>query len=262
MGMTLLGPNRRMQLRTGVAAAFMMLLAGVSHAADTGSAAAAEASVVTANTGYKIGDRYGYRTMDGFSHVEDMRHVLRVTGLADNRVIFNDGFHVTDRFGNDVSVGSYNRISAQEVFVPEYRIGKKWTTLYHLSKAESAEFDVTYDFEVVGREKITVPAGTFNAFRIEGEGHMHQLRGYRQGACKEKHSRFTIWVAPDEVRRYVALDYKQRGAYVGCRYSVVARTELVFYEQDGKLVGVEGKGVENYIPGEVTVPEYSMFGHL
>ncbi len=254
--------NRRFRLPCNIAVALVLVLAGAAHAADTGTMDAAAAVVLKTDTDYKIGDRYDYRAMDGFSLVEEARYILRVTGLNESRVEFNDGFYVSDRLGNDVAVGSYNRISAQEVFVPEYAVGKKWTTLYHLSKAEGAEFDVTYHFEVVGREKITVPAGTFDAYRIEGGGYMHQLRGHRQSACKEKNSIFTFWVAPADVRRFIAMNYIQRGAAIGCKYSVVARTELVYFQQDGRSAGIESTGVENYIPGDATVPEYSVFGPL
>ena len=49
------------------------------------------------------------------------------------------------------------------------------------------------DFRIVARESISVPAGTFNAFRIEGHG----FGLAAAGAYSEKH---TLWYDPERVR--------------------------------------------------------------
>ena len=241
-------------------ATLLIALASVAHAADPNTQNQSPAAVVKMDTDYKIGDRYGYRTQDLFSGMGDDRFTLRVTGLADNQVIFNDGFWVTDRLGNDLAIDDYNRISEQQIFVPEYGVGRKWTTRYQLIK-EDDKFVVTLEFEVVARERITVPAGTFDAYRIEGSGFMHQVRGFRMSACREKAGKFKIWVAPGEVRRFIAKEYTQRGAPLGCRYSVLERTELVYFQQDGRLTGDDSRpGSEKVIPGDVTLPQYGGLG--
>jgi hypothetical protein len=51
--------------------------------------------------------------------------------------------------------------------------------------------------KVVGWEDVTVPAGTFHALRIEGEGSFERLDTTLSGTAKE-----IMWYAP-EVRRYV-----------------------------------------------------------
>lgn len=250
-------------LPLAIPVALLIAFANVAHAADPAVQNQSAAAVVKMDTNYKIGDRYGYRTKDLFSGVEDERYTLRVTGLAENQVIFNDGHRVTDRLGNDLAIASYNRLSEQQVYVPEYGVGRKWTTRYRLDKGEGNVFHVTLDFEVVAREQITVPAGTFDAYRIEGGGYMHQVSGYRKGACKEVRSNFKIWIAPGEVRRYIATEYAQRGAALGCRYTVLTRTDLVYFQQDERLIGDDSRpGVENYVPGDATLPEYGGLGPL
>jgi len=50
---------------------------------------------------------------------------------------------------------------------------------------------------VVGREAITVPAGQFDAIKVEAEG-----RGYTLFKQLQVHSIITIWYAP-KVKRFV-----------------------------------------------------------
>ena len=239
-------------------AALLLALANAVSADELTASSPGSGGTTRADTNYKIGDRYTYRTLDLFSRVEDARHTLRVTDVTDNQVIFNGGRRVTDRLGNDIAAGKGNQFSGQQIFVPDYGIGRKWTTRYLMTKPDGSEYVVTYDFEIVAKEPITVPAGTFLAYRIEGGGYMHQTRGPRKKACEERNATYKIWIASDEVRRYIAQDYIQRGAPIGCRYQVTTRTELVAFRQGDRSAGVEGPdtlGSEDYVPGHANVEE-------
>ena len=103
----------------------------VVHALTAGSVVAADS--VKIDTGYRIGDSYAYRTMDLFSRAEDVRYTLRATELADDRVVFNGGRRVTDRWGNDISVGDGARFSGQQLYPAEYAVGRQWRTQYELT---------------------------------------------------------------------------------------------------------------------------------
>ncbi|MEQ1773740.1 MAG: hypothetical protein ABL891_08140, partial [Burkholderiales bacterium] len=63
-------------------------------------------------------------------------------------------------------------------------------------------YDTVYDFKVVARENKTVPAGTFDAFRIEGSG-------WTRGAVGSIQLRSRYWVAP-EVRRFIEAYFWQK----------------------------------------------------
>lgn len=181
----------------------------------------------------KIGDSYTYRTLDLFSRVEDGRYRWRITGIEPGRLIFDDGYWITDRLGNDLKLGIGATISGMQVFVPDLRVGKKWENRYEYKRADGAVFVLTYELAVAAQEQVTVPAGTFDTYRIDGTGIIHQVSGLRRGRPCDRTSVFKIWVAPDRVTRFVAEDYVQKGAPIGCsHYYANTRTELISYGQD------------------------------
>ncbi len=60
--------------------------------------------------------------------------------------------------------------------------------------------EVTY--KVVGQEKITVPAGTFDAVRVEGVGFWHNETPSTWSSQRDDKIAITLWFAP-EVKTYV-----------------------------------------------------------
>ena len=245
--------------RFAVMVAALVFLSSVPvRAADPTGAQSVGISVVKADTNHKIGDRYTYRSMDLYSKVEDRQFTMRVTGVADGQVTYGNGGRVTDLLGNDIRYGKGFEVSGQQIFVPEYAIGKTWTTKYQFKREDGAEFTVTYDFKVVAREQITVPAGTFDTYRVEGDGYMHQTSGQRGGACAERHSIFKIWIVPDKVRRFIAQDYIQEGAAIGCRKYVTTRTELMSFVPGEPAARAESTAIVEtpvIIPRSATVEE-------
>ena len=69
------------------------------------------------------------------------------------------------------------------------------------------------------RENINVPAGTFDAFKVEGEGFN------RNG----NHYNITYWIAPDKVRQPIAMNTINRGR--GGKYIANDRIELLDFKQ-------------------------------
>jgi len=199
-------------------------------------ACAALALLAAATAGARdeqVGDSYTYRTMDIFSRVEDGRYRWRVTAVEPGRLVFDDGNWITDRLGNDEKIGIGAHISGMGVFLPSYDVGATWQTRYRYTRADGAVFVIDYTFTVAGREQVTVPAGTFDTYRVEGGGYIHQVSGLRRGRACDRDSKFRIWVAPEQVTRFVAEDYTQRGAPLGCSvYYANTRTELVAFGRD------------------------------
>jgi Caspase domain len=173
-----------------------------------------------ASASFNIGDVYTYRVVEAFSRVETARMTETVTSLNDEWVIYNDGELVTDYLGNVVNDLSQQRFSASQMFVSEYSVGKRWTAGILLTRAHGAAGDVDFSFRVSGKESITVPAGSFDAFKVEGRGNLG-----RRGID----GKFTYWIAPDQVRRALAMEYFARGR--GGRYQSADRFELVTYQQ-------------------------------
>jgi hypothetical protein len=93
---------------------------------------------------------------------------LRVTGIdRDAGVVeINHGSQLSDLLGNPLKnpQGEYE-VPVQ--FTPaEFQVGKRWNGMFR-SKRARGEFDEQFTARVATREIIDVPAGRFDAFRIE-----------------------------------------------------------------------------------------------
>lgn len=169
---------------------------------------------------YKVGDRYTYRRLDTMTKVEIETKVQTVTSVTDAEVVYNDGQSVRDLLGNQIKGGRGQSFTGNQFYVSEYSVGKKWTTQYSGTRPNGKSDEWIIDFKVVGKEMITVPAGTFDAFKVEGSGWVRNL-----GAS----FKITYWIAPDQVRRVIAEEvevYK-----LGGKYFKTDRDELVAYQQ-------------------------------
>jgi hypothetical protein len=52
----------------------------------------------------------------------------------------------------------------------EFAIGKRWSSRYTVTDPKGVILYSEQEFRIVTREMVTVPAGTFNAFLIDGRG--------------------------------------------------------------------------------------------
>ena len=139
---------------------------------------------------YTVGDRASYRVVNlqtrDSAGVERHWTVTHVDRDA-QRVELNKGAFIWDLMGNPVQPGKNKKFDAPAQYYPsELYVGKKWTSLVHSTDLEGDVTDIHLDFSVVAREKITVPAGEFDCFRLEGKG------------SNSKNVRLThsYWVAP------------------------------------------------------------------
>ena len=95
------------------------------------------------------------------------RYTLVVSELSDTQVIFNNGTFITDLIGNPVQLADGTRYTDAQHQIADYSLGKRWTARHRLTRPSGATFDSQIDYRVVGKENVTLPAGTFEAFRIE-----------------------------------------------------------------------------------------------
>jgi len=174
----------------------------------------------SADPNYKIGDSYSYRTIDTLTKLETRQYTNRVTGITDTEVVFNGGRRIADFLGNTLKAPNGNQVLGQQIYVAEYRVGKKWTTRYRFTRPDGQHRDVEIDFKVVTRETITVPAGTFDAFKVEG-------RGFNMDMGTSLN--WTYWIVPDKVRVPVVFEAVERNKFG--RYTTTNRNELVSYRQ-------------------------------
>jgi hypothetical protein len=146
---------------------------------------------IAADLDYRRGDRYEFAIYDGYTgvHERDARRV--VTNVTDLYVIFNGGGFITDLLGNIVVArGGAKRVADQQMFPTEYAVGRKWTTRYEVELDNGQRRTVRLDVGIVGKETVEVPAGRFDAFRVEASG-------FTDDGGKRA---FKYWAAPDRVR--------------------------------------------------------------
>ena len=177
------------------------------------------------DTNFKIGDSYSYREIDLYTKIETRTFTNRVTGITDTEVIFNDGLLVTDLFGNSVKLPKGNRFTGAQFFIPEYSVGKKWATRFKVTAPTGATGVTDYEFRVVAREQVSVPAGTFEAYKVEGQGWGPALLSAVGGSINLQ---TLYWIAPG-IKRAVAREDRRTHS----RGKVLAneRQELIAYTQ-------------------------------
>lgn len=135
---------------------------------------------------YSSGDSYNFRVIDQLTGISKPL-VMQVTQADSYQVVYNSGEFVSDFMGNTTG-NQRGAFSTPRQFYPaELYIGKKWETRFKQSRPNGIAYTFQYDLKVVARETITVPAGTFETYKIEARGFNIDL-----GAYLERN----IWVAP------------------------------------------------------------------
>jgi len=86
-----------------------------------------------------------------------------------DRVEFNHGATVTDLMGNTLKAGNLSFDAPLQFAPAELHIGKKWTAAF-VRNDRGQVSSAFYDLNIVSRERVAVPAGEFDTFRIEGRG--------------------------------------------------------------------------------------------
>jgi uncharacterized caspase-like protein len=179
----------------------------------------------SANTGWRVGDSYTYRVLDRVTSTEDTQ-VFAVTDVTETEVKFRNG-QVVDLLGNILRRPGGRVYSPNQLEPVDYAVGKQWRTEFRISTPRGTEGQTEMDLKIAARESITVPAGTFNAFRIEGRGVFNDPA--------HRHAEETLlrkWVAPDRLRFPVALEEtRQRGGGKRGRVTQSRRLELAAFKE-------------------------------
>ncbi len=121
---------------------------------------------------YTVGDEATFRESDYLTDVEQRVYTHRVTrvDLLADRVEINRGKGIIDLMGNPLKAGDREFDAPRQQNPAELQVGKKWTAAFIQSMKGSGANSISIDFHIARKEMVTVPAGTFEAFRIEGWG--------------------------------------------------------------------------------------------
>jgi uncharacterized caspase-like protein len=117
---------------------------------------------------YALGDVFEWERIDGYTKIAS-RFVSRVTYADNDRVEFDGGATVLDQMGGILKNRFGTKTPAALIEPAELAVGKHWRIAYK-NMWPGVVANNFYDFQVVGLEDVTVSAGTFKAYKVEGAG--------------------------------------------------------------------------------------------
>ncbi len=163
---------------------------------------------------YTVGHAVDYVRKDGYSKAEILRRTARISSVQNGLVTFSNGTVITTS-GEVVRRGSDGVVFDPPIpqLPPEgFAVGKKWESRSTLTPttgpAAGQKGWTEMNAKVVALETITVPAGTFKAYKIETEG--VNRWGIRQ--------KITTWIEPTTMFSIKTIFDSRRlasGAYSG-----------------------------------------------
>ena len=127
-----------------------------------------------------------------------------------------------DLLGNPRRLPDGRRITLLQAPPADVAPGARWRVEFLVTLASGVEIRGEMDGSVVARERITVPAGTFDALRFEGQGVTHAPMGVvRTELC--------LYRAPGQVRMPLVREEIRRSRRGHVFFA--ERHELVEYRQ-------------------------------
>ena len=173
-----------------------------------------------ADTNYKVGDFYTYAIADAISKVVGQTVTITVARVTPREVHYDTG-QVTDRIGNPIRFRGA-RFTNNQQHPAEFQLGRQWVTRYQGVHRVRGPFTAELTMRVAARETVSVAAGTFDTFRVDGSGVIF-------GGNFPQQARIRTWYAPDKVRRPVLREEFRTGG-MG-RYTMAERLELKAFSQ-------------------------------
>jgi hypothetical protein len=126
----------------------------------------------------------------------------RVTAvdIEGDRVEMNEGQFVTDLMGNLVKRRIEEFAVPVQVAPAELQVGKRWSARFRTKRRAAQQFEDEMTAAIVARERVVVPAGEFDAFRIEAEIRGRTLdaamRSRRSPGSRARTVQLTLWEVP------------------------------------------------------------------
>jgi hypothetical protein len=149
----------------------------------------------------RVGDTISYRQVDPRSGAEQRRYTTTVTQVTDTEVVHSNGL-VSDLLGNQRRTRDGFVFSPNQLAPSEFAVGKRWRTQFEVTDRKGVTWHSEQEIRITARERVTVPAGSFNAFRLEGRGRAANPAGVTETEIRRWHVPAFQWpVAREEVRR-------------------------------------------------------------
>lgn len=135
------------------------------------------------------GDFARFEVMDALTRAPIKRTLQTIAKVdTDNETVTTKAGSVYDFMGNVIQFKDGSKNSLPRQFYPaDLQVGARWVTEFD-RVIDGISYRYNYKVVVVGKERVTVPAGDFDTYKIEATGF-----GERGGAGKRK---AVLWVAP------------------------------------------------------------------
>lgn len=142
----------------------------------------------------KVGDRWKYENRDRRTGIKESESVRTVTSVTATQIegTENDGKFVATAELNFLETPTITLSSDARYLAFPLEVGKKWDFKFNLAnKVTAVTSRWQLDAAVVAYEKVKVPAGEFDAFRIEYKGFWNNNTSGKNGRLL-----VTNWYAP------------------------------------------------------------------
>ena len=153
-----------------------------------------------------VGDIWKYRHIDGFTNETVWEYSQRVVIVNDHEIVTRLK-HPNEKLTSlRYFTREWNGVDVEETkydpFYPEYKfpmsIGANWKLSCSSSDIHGIAYSLFFNGKIVTLEKVTVPAGTFDAYRIEND---IETRGAGINTLVIK-SHIITWYSP-EVQKFI-----------------------------------------------------------
>ena len=122
-----------------------------------------------------VGDMWKYRNIDGYSNETNVEFLHRIVKLNDKEIVIQLQNKNVSGKRLEYLTREWNITDSGEVkwepYNPEYKfpmsVGITWNQEFKWSNNRGASYSSFVRAKIVAFEKVTVPAGTFGAYRIE-----------------------------------------------------------------------------------------------
>jgi hypothetical protein len=152
----------------------------------------------------KVGDTFKSEVASNYTGQKQLPDITTVTAVNADTIEFttNDAKALSTLDLNAIELATSTFAGDVKFFSFPLTVGKKWDFKYSfVNKVTGVRGRQQLEAHVVGVEKIKVPAGEFEAFKIEYKGFWNNDTSGRNGRLLQ-----TTWYAPS-VKRSVRVDY-------------------------------------------------------
>lgn len=115
---------------------------------------------------YKVGDMFEFQVSDSLTNVPGEKFTSRVTSIEGDTVNINGGSSIQTVLSGTVKNRNGTFDPPIGGYPVELQVGKKWSGRSSNTFTDGNVYQLQTDTKIIGRETVTVPAGTFQTYVI------------------------------------------------------------------------------------------------